>query len=65
MNSLIEVESEEEVRRLLGRHRATKYLKGFADEEGEPLGKTARIALDPEAELGWVVELRGAASSRA
>lgn len=52
--------SQEEARRLFGKPRATTYLKGFLDDEGEPRKRTWRVVIDPAAPDGYRLEERRA-----
>ena len=47
---------EDEVLRLLGRHRATRYLSGFGGRESRTHRK--RVVLDATQPTGWILELQ-------
>ncbi len=49
---------EDDARRLFGKARATRYLKGFARAEG----KTARVVLDVTRQPMWSLQRRGKGS---
>jgi len=51
---------DDQLRRLLGKHHATKYLKGF---EGRK--RTARVRLDPDADPCWAVQEKAAQKRKA
>ena len=55
--------TDEEIRRLFGKHKATRYLKGFLTPEGRPR-KTCRVVLRPGEQPCWVLEERGGAKPR-
>ena len=52
--------ADDEVRRVFGKHRASRYLKGFLDDDGTPRKRTWRLVIDPGAEHGWTLEERRA-----
>ncbi len=51
---------DDEAQRLLGKHKATRYLKGMGQRS-----RTARVVLEPESEPCWMVEERGGKTARA
>lgn len=54
----------EELRRALGKHRATVYLAGFHDDAGIPRTRGCRLVIDPTAEQGWRLEEKARSSRR-
>ncbi len=55
---------EEEVLRLLGKHRATKWLRGFKARDGLPRRESCRVLIQLDAECGWTLEEKPRASGR-